>query len=304
MSGDGAPALSLVIAALDSGPVIMDTLAALERQRTPELELVVVDASRDDTAGRVRARFPWVRVVEAPSARSLPKLRGLGMAETTGPVVGVLDAWCLPGTGWVAAAIRVHRELPHLVVGGGVDLDDSERRSITAWATYLFDYWEFVPPVRPGIVGALPGNNITYKRSALPDAATLRREGFWKAFTNVRLQKSGHRLWCSPGLAVRLRRRLGLGRFLRSRFHHGRSYGAMRVRGASLAVRLKWAAVTPALPALFLGRQVRGLAGKPGARAWFVVCVPFLVAFHLSWAWGELCGYLAGPGRSDDAIQS
>ena len=298
------PGLSIVIGSIDPGPVILDCLAALEKQAGPEVEVLVVDSSSDGTAERVRARFPWARLIEAPAVPSLPKLRGLGMAAARAPVVGVLDGWCLVGDGWIAEAIRVHRERPELVVGGGVELAPSERRSFVAWATYLFDYWEFVPPFVNGRVGVLPGNNIVYKRTALASDDTLRTVGFWKAFTNAHLKESHHGFWSSSGLAVRIRRRLSLGRFLRSRYHHGRSYAAMRVEAASWWVRAQWALITPGLPVLFLARQIRGLAAKRGARAWFIACAPLLLAFHASWAWGELCGYLRGAGRSHDAIQS
>jgi hypothetical protein len=299
-----APApLSIVIASLDPGPVIFDCLTALESGRGFRVEVIVADASADDTADRISARFPWVRVLEAPQARSLPRLRGLGMANATAPVLGILDAWCLPRAGWITDAIRVHRDRAELVIGGGVELEESERGSVAAWATYLFDYWEFVSPFATGVVGVLPGNNITYKRAALPDAETLRSSGFWKAFTNAKLREAGHSLWASPGLAVGIRRRVPLFRFFRSRYHHGRSYAAMRVRDSSRLTRWKWALATPALPILFMMRQMRGLAGKPTARGWFAACAPLLLAFHVSWAWGELCGYLAGAGVSDDAIQ-
>jgi hypothetical protein len=300
----GRPKLSIVIASVQPGPVLLDCLSALERQRRSDVEVLVVTGGADDIIERVRARFPWVGIIEAPTARSLPKLRGLGMAAATAPVVGVLDAWCLVNDGWIEDAIRIHRERPNLVAGGGVELAESERRSVSAWATYLFDYWEFVPPFPSGYVNVLPGNNITYKRDALADGDTLRTVGFWKAFTNARLKESGHHLWASRGLVVQLRRRLPLGRFLRSRYHHGRSYAGMRVDGASWRHRWKWALVAPGLPLLFLARQIRGLASKRGSRVWFVVCVPLLLGFHVSWAWGEFCGYLWGPGRSHDAIRS
>jgi glycosyltransferase involved in cell wall biosynthesis len=298
------PDLSIVVGSVDPGPVILDCLAALEKQVRPEVEVLVVDASSDGTAERVRTRFPWVRIIEAPASPSLPKLRGLGIAAARAPVVGILDGWCLVGDGWIAEAIRVHRERPELVVGGGVELAPSERRSLVAWATYLFDYWEFVPPFVNGLVGVLPGNNIVYKRAALAGNDTLRTVGFWKAFTNARLKESQHGLWSSTELAVRIRRRLPLGRFFRSRYHHGRSYAAMRVEAASWRIRAQWALIAPALPLLFITRQIRGLASKRGARGWFVACAPLLLAFHASWAWGELCGYLGGPGRSHDAIRS
>ena len=226
------------------------------------------------------------------------------MASAAAPVVGVLDAWCIVNSNWIAEVQRIHQARPELAVGGGVDLAPGERNSPRAWATYLFDYWEFVAPFPEGFVGVLPGNNITYKRSALPDPETLRTRGFWKAFTNAQLKHSGNLLVASNGLRVQLRRRTPLRKFIRSRFHHGRSYAAMRVEESGRMARCRFALLTPGLPLLFVFRQARGLAAKPAVWAWFVLCFPALVAFHLSWSFGELCGYLLGPGRSHEAIRS
>lgn len=304
MTASGStPAISIVIASADPGPVIHDCLAALAPQRE-HAEVIVADGSRDDTAAALRERFPWVRVVEFPHATSLPRLRGLGMAAAVAPVIGILDPWCIPATTWIQRAVTAHEERAELVIGGPVALHSSRRHSYADWAAYLFDYWEFVPPFPAGAVNVLAGNNITYKRAALPDAATLQAEGFWKAFTNARLRQAGHSLRAAEGLDVALNRAIPPGDFFRSRFHHGRSYAAMRVRGRGFAARLRFALLTPALPLLFLARQARGLMRKPVARVWFVFCAPALLAFHLSWACGELCGYVAGAGRSDDAIRS
>lgn len=226
------------------------------------------------------------------------------MASAMAPVVGILDAWCIVNIDWIAEVQRIHRIRPELVVGGGVDLDPSERSDPVAWATYLFDYWEFVAPFPEGFARVLPGNNITYKRRALPDPQSLRDRGFWKAFTNARLKESGQQLVSSDGLLVQLRRRMPLGRFIRSRFHHGRSYAAMRVESASWMRRCLWALMTPGLPLLFVARQARSLVTKRDIFVWFIVSLPLLMAFHVSWSWGELCGYLGGAGRSHDAIRS
>ncbi len=297
-------ALSVVIASLRPGPVILECLAALERQMRQGVEVIVVDGGADGTAEAIRERFPWVRLMEVEKGRSIPQLRGEGMAAATGGVVGILDAWCIPNDRWVEGAISAHGEYPELAVGGAVSLAESERTSFVAWATYLFDYWEFVEPFPDGHAGVLPGNDITFKRGALPDARTLRAHGFWKAFTNAELIAAGHRLRASRALAVQIKRRLPLLPFFRSRYHHGRSYAAMRIAGKPLQHRLKWASITPLLPLLFLWRQTRGLISKPGARAWFVITAPLQLAFHSSWAWGELCGYVSGPGRSHESIRS
>lgn len=298
------PRLSVVIACIDPGPIFIECLSALSIQRSADVEVLVVAASSGDTAKQVRLKFPWIRVIDPGEQTSLPRLRGVGIAESRAPVVGIIDPWCLVSSTWVAEAIQIHEEILEPAAGGSVELAQSARESVSEWATYLFDYWEFVPPIESGITPVLAGNNIVYKRAALPGENELRSAGFWKAFTNLRLKSSGLGLWSSERLSVEICRRIPLRSFFRSRYHHGRSYAAMRVESSPWIVRLKWATITPGLPLLLMSRQVRGLAGKPRARKWLVVCAPLLLAFNASWAFGELLGYLAGPGRSHDAIRS
>ncbi len=131
------PALSIVIASLNPGQVIFECLSALESQREQGVEVVVADASADGTADRIRSKYPWARVLNVPDAHSLPRLRGAGMADAVAPVIGILDPWCLVGSTWIADAIRAHEERRELVIGGGVELEQLERRSFKAWATYL-----------------------------------------------------------------------------------------------------------------------------------------------------------------------
>jgi hypothetical protein len=298
---DPVPELAIVIAAPEPAPVLSDCLAALEKQRHSSTEVVLAAASDAESEKR---RFPWLRIVHVPGARSLPVLRGAGIAATQAPLVAVLDPWCVVGNDWISAAVAVHGERSEAVAGGEVELAPSERRSLAAWATYLFDYWEYIPPIAAQRVAALPGNNIVYKRRALPSAAELRQTGFWKAFVNARLKANGEALWLTPRLRVQMRRRLPIAAFVRSRYHHGRSFAAMRVSESSWITRLGWAVAAPGLPVLLFVRQLRGVMPKPGARAWLVPCAPLLLAFDVSWAFGEFCGYLFGPGRSHDVIRS
>ena len=298
------PVLSIVIASLRPGPVIFECLTALERQRHDGIEVLVVDGSCDDTAARIADRFGWVRVIDVREARSLPRLRGLGIAESSAPIVAILDAWCLVNDAWIAGTLRSHAERPELVIGGGVTLDDRLRRRWQAWISYLYDYWEYVTPFPEGVAQALPGNNIAYKRSALPDAITLREHGFWKAFVNVALREHGQQLWASAGMSVALSRPIPFAKFLRSRFHHGRSYAAMRVATVPAARRTLFALATPLLPGLLLARQTRALVAKPAARWWFVCLSPALLLLQVAWAIGECVGYAFGPGTSHDAIRS
>ena len=72
----------------------------------------------------------------------------------------------------------------------------------------------------------------------------------------------------------------------------------MRVAVAPQRERWLRALTAPLVPALALLRQARSFWPKRRHRTKFVMALPLLLIFHASWAWGELWGYLRGPGRS------
>jgi len=296
--------MSLVIPSPDGDPVLLECLAALEPQvkARGDVEVVVVDAS-GLAAGIVGRRFPYVRVLPAPESASVPGLRGLGIAAASAAVVALLDPDCLVGGEWISEAIAIHEDQSVAAAGGSVALAPVLRRRVSAWAAYLFDYWEFTPPVPAGDAAVLAANSIVYKRTRLPDDSDLRSRGFWKAFVNSALADEGGVFRSSPRLGVLLQRCPPLGWFIRSRYYYGRSYAAMRVESAQTGTRLLRALTTPVLPVVFVGRQLRGLLAKPTYLAWFLLCAPLLLVAHTAWAWGELWGYLAGAGQSHDAIR-
>jgi hypothetical protein len=90
--------------------------------------------------------------------------------------------------------------------------------------------------------------------------------------------------------------RLGLrmGPALRERYVWGRSYAATRARLAGAPKRAFWAAFSPLLPALMLGRMTLTALGKRRNFGAYLKALPFTAALVLSWSCGELAGYVTG----------
>ena len=293
------PKTSVVIASHNAGAVVADCLAALMAQVDSEAaEVIVADSSSDGTADLVRDRFPDVHLLHFSKPLTIPQLRGAGIAKARGEIVAILDPYCLVSDGWLTRLRSIHEERAELVIGGAVELDGAGQQSLVTWATFLSEYDAFVPPLGAGPASELTGNNLAYKRQALGDVEALERAGFWKTFLNKGLQANGHQLWADPSLLVRLRKTIPFGEFLRSRYHHGRCFGAMRLAEDRRLERWLRAFSVPLLPALGLFRQARRFWPKRRHRTKFAMALPLLLLFHLSWAWGELWGYLRGPGRS------
>lgn len=299
-SGPAAsPRVSIVIAAHNPGPVIGECLAAIETQNAQGLaEIIVADSSSDGTAGLVQERFPRVRLLHCAEPRSIPRLRGLGIAAARGDVIAILDPYCIVERQWLQALLALQAARPERIVGGAVELDRADHQGLVRWAEYFCEYAAFMPPLKEGAAGELTGNNIVYPRRVLGDGEALAQSGFWKAFANWRLQAQGGELWSAPSLIVTLRKPIPFMEFLRSRYHHGRCHGALRVSEEFRHQRWWRVLTVPAVPSLTLWRQLHSFWPKRRRRATFVMTIPLLLLFHCSWAWGELWGYLRGPGRS------
>jgi len=57
-------------------------------------------------------------------------------------------------------------------------------------------------------------------------------------------------------------------------------------------------ATAPGLPVLFCARIVRVVLPKRRYRREFILAFPVIMLATITWALGELVGYLGGPGRS------
>lgn len=98
------PAIAVVIVTYNSADGLPATLEALAGQLRPEDELVVVDnASTDGSAEVARASTPRAHVVEAGGNVGFAHGSNLGAAQTTAPLLFLLNPDCVPAPGCLDA---------------------------------------------------------------------------------------------------------------------------------------------------------------------------------------------------------
>ena len=86
------PAISVIIAAYNRGPLIARTLDSVLNQTRPADEILVVDdCSPDGTGNWVRARYPQVRVVRTESNLFTSGARNFGARHASGDLLIFLD---------------------------------------------------------------------------------------------------------------------------------------------------------------------------------------------------------------------
>ncbi len=88
--GAGAPLISVVVATHNRPVLLGETLAAIERQTYPHLEIIVVNDAGTDVRDVVD-RFPRARLLEQPQNRGPAAARNRGLADARGTFVTLFD---------------------------------------------------------------------------------------------------------------------------------------------------------------------------------------------------------------------
>lgn len=291
------PQLSIVIASINGRPYLDACLEALARQRGDiAAEVIVADCVGRSVAGFVRAEHPQVRLIELAGPQSVPALRSAGILAARGEIIAITEDHCIPAEDWYESMVRAHAEHSGPAIGGAVDNAATER--LIDWAVYFCEYSNFSSPVAHGVVRDLPGPNVSYKRTAIPELEDLVRGGYWETFLHWRLEAQGHALWSDPTVRVLHRKSFRLGSFFRERYHYGRAFAGTRNESASAARRLYYLIFSPLLPPLLLVRIARRVLSRGRHAGRFVLALPYLVVFMIAWSAGEWVGYAAGPGES------
>jgi glycosyltransferase involved in cell wall biosynthesis len=114
-SSSAAPTLSVVLPVRDVEPYVGTTLASLELNHAPGLEVVVVDDGSVDRTPELVADFarrvPGVRVLRNETAVGLGEARNQGLAASSGRYVTYLDGDDWLARGHLAALVGAIEEL-------------------------------------------------------------------------------------------------------------------------------------------------------------------------------------------------
>ncbi|MBI3697529.1 MAG: glycosyltransferase [Acidobacteria bacterium] len=286
--------LSAVVPVRLATDTVAATIQALLIQcRGLAAEVIAVVSSEDPARDVLRdlGGESQLRVIEMAGRHSVPQLRAEGIRAARGRLVAITEDHCLFSPGWAAGLVRALDSRDAAAAGGPVE--NGRTGSVLDWAIYFSRYAGSMPPLRRGSTGALPGNNACYKREVLEALAPLWARGFWENDINRELVARGYVLWLEPDLVVTHNKPYRFGPYLALRYNHGRCFGGMIETG-----RLKRALLSPLIPLLLLIRAARAVFAKKRRRREFLLALPPLLLCYLVWFWGELVGYLCGPGQS------
>ncbi|MBW8041925.1 MAG: glycosyltransferase [Planctomycetes bacterium] len=290
------PKLSVIIASVNGLPYIDECLTALERQQGGvEAEVIVVDRCNDGTADYIREKFSNVKLIEFSKRIGIPQLRAIGMEHSTGDIIVITEDHCNARENWFVEILKAH-DSEYTAVGGTVINGSVDR--LMDWAVYLCEYASTMPPIPDGEVDGIAGNNVAYKRSIFDKLHESIKKDYWEYFLQRAMKKVGAKFLSVPSIIVYHKRDFGFLYFLFQRFHYSRSFAGMRIIGVPFSKRIFYILSSPLLPFLMLWRTFQQVIKKKRHMKEFLLSLPLLMIFMLSYALGEGVGYMFGPGDS------
>jgi len=290
------PSLSVVVPSVNGLDDLLGCLTALSKQRADvDLEVLVADRCGEPLRTEVRRQHPWARILEAEPTTTIPDLRALAFREAKGRSVAVIEDHVIVPEGWARSLLDAQGGA-EVVVGGAIENAAVDR--LVDWAAFLCEYSHCIVPLPEGPSDWLPGNNVVYPRELLVRYQSVLGRGQWENRLHDAMRRDGVPLMLRPRISVGHKKHYTVGEYLSQRYLYARSYAGARVAEASLPTRLGYGAAALALPPLLFYRTISRVVSKGRHRAELVRSLPLLAVFVVSWALGEMVGYVAGPGDS------
>jgi hypothetical protein len=301
MSPDSAPrALSVIVGSLDAAGTIRECLSSLQAAcEGIDAEILIADASADDSARIARESLPTARVLTLPSGTLVPALWGAGLRDARGAVVAFTIAQCVVDRGWARALLDGIRAG---AAGVGGRLDVRHGTSATGRATFYLRYsaWLSVPD---GPAHEIAGDNAAYDHESLRSVRDASGAPFWEVEAHARLRAAGRTLVIHSGATAWFTDDSPLGTMAARRFAHGRHSGSFRVRSG---VRTRWQMIlgAPLVPLVLLLRVGRRVARAPGHMPGFVTSLGAFLVLATAWAAGEAIGGFTAGAQMRESLRA
>jgi hypothetical protein len=295
---DAAPALSVILPTSDDFSGVRLTVRALHAQTVRhriELVLVVPHDEPQIIQSEVSG-FAKVTIVVAGPIVTSNRSRVAGIRAASAPIVALAEDHSFPDPDWAEALIAAH-EGNYAVVGPVIR--NANPRSMLSWANLLLEYAPWFDGSSRGEMSDLPGHNSAYLRSLLLAYGDDLEDIFEvEAVVQRDLRAKGHKLFLESNAKTNHLNFSRLRPSLTLRLNAGRSFAGYRTSGWSFPKRALYAVASPLIPVVRFVRIVRFLNGSPSYRFLLPGILPLLSLVLLTDGFGEMLGYVLGPGRS------
>lgn len=291
--------LSVIVASTLSELSLVNCLNSILSNKLDDVEIIVVDCCLDESFEYFVKNYTAMQFLKFEKNATLPVLLAAGLERATGNIIAMTDTSCVVADNWIPSIMKAHQSQAP-IIGGAVEV--SESRKMVDWAAYFCDYSDFMPPLKAGLGDVVPGNNISFKRTALTEGKEFTENGFWKTMWVRKLQESGIEVIRDPSILVYFTKSYDFVPFLIRRFHHGRCFAGRRGMKLNLSKLAFYFVGSCVLPFIFLARTVLPILAKKRRLKELLFSSPIIILAIVCWSFGETCGYLTGAGKSCQEI--
>jgi hypothetical protein len=292
-----SPELSLAVALYGGANAqgYVDWLGSIDKATLARIELIF--ASNAPVSIQVQPNAT-VRVIVG-SGQTPMRLLGVAVAAARAPHVGLLDGHAVPSAGWADAMLEA-------LQGGGdrfwgpvvCEYAWDDRRIIG----YLTEYAQFHAPVPAGL-REVPGNNLVIRHPGCAARGELRSKGLSKtALIEAWAEQPDDWPVRVDRAFVTHRRTMNRRAYIVRRYRHGRSYGGVRARHKTPAMRFAIATRLGMLPFLRVARIGLHVRRSRLLSVAFLRHLPAIVLAETGWSIGELVGTLCGTGKAPELL--
>ncbi len=281
--------------------ILRRSISYLDKQTAKsKIELVIVCPSLGDMNVREGEldSFSAAELVELPDFISVGDAFAAGISRANSPIVAYVEEHSYPDPGWAQAILDAHRG-PWAAVGWGIENANPEK--MVSWAIMFADFGPWVELASSQEMDRLPGHHCSYKREIL--AGFGDQLGSLLEIETVlhhKLREAGYRLYCESSTRSAHVNVSKLSSFVEAEFFGSRIYGSRRMRSEkwSTLERLIHMLATPLVPFLLLRRMNQDIVRSGRARQLYPRILPYLILRGWVHSFGELIGYLFGPGQA------
>jgi len=275
-----------------------------------KLSVVVVTTGDTPVSRRCLANlqelthWPPIECIVVTSDDALAGARGRGLGQASGDVVAFLNERYRVPQDWARTIIEAHGRQDAEVIGGCISSptrNDAGARAIFLWEYSQANCIRTGGPLRRAEALALPGGNISYKRSvfSLVEVSNF----FWEIDFHASLCDHGVRFRCEPAMSAGYEPPQP-GEFLVERFRLSRDWARVRAFGLTPLRRYASGVARVALPAILLYRIARR-THPPRQPLWgWLACVPFFLGFAMVETAGEIAGWFGTSRNSTDRLKT
>jgi hypothetical protein len=284
------PAITVVVVAICSIPQLRRSLKALEVQDIRDgYEVIVAADSRFSGLDALASEFPAMTFLSKSGCDTPIELTTLGLNAAKGERIVLTEDSCVARPDWLATMSGTPWD-GRGAVGGVVEATPGI--SAAMWAFCYVDFFRYMNPAGEGNAPTLSVCNVAYHMSHLESVRDLWRDGFHETVIHGALSERFGPLWFCPRAEVQVKRDVTFADAVYERYAFGRLFGATRIAHEGLGRRLYYAAVSPALPFLFMARMTAKARQDPGLMRQFVRALPAILTMVAAWSWGEWLGYV------------